>query len=477
MSSKGVNYYFYVSNPGTAITATEYDNVKKSVSWTLNIPAQAGFQTGHVEVDYSFAFSGVDGSFGWQTVGTTPGFTGLAIIDPITGNMDGGNLSAMMNTPSLSAPGFALSYGFYDSGPGYDDLTNQDQAYAYLTAPVNNWMGQLVASAPAAAAQPFNRFCLPGAHDTGTFDLSCVRRLLANVQAAGAFLSLVGAKVFGSLANIVASQAVTAITNLAVTQKDNVVTMLNMGCRYFDFRPGYLPPEVRSFDGGIYHQHTLIPGYPFASFLSDVLQWLAANPSEIVVVSANSQGFYDASMIPDEATLAGILATAQSGTGTTIAIGTASDLESRYADLISANKRLIFLNQISGWMPATKYDSYSDGAYATTQPGSIVGALSGMTAAGQAGSDYTVLQLQGTATNTGSTVIASCALSQSSASSPLMSTKACFDSVTYPWLLSNVGKTLSNDQLVVVLNDFVDNALAQTASAITLQRMGLAAQP
>lgn len=32
MPSKGVNYYFHVSNPGTSITATEYDNVKKSVS-------------------------------------------------------------------------------------------------------------------------------------------------------------------------------------------------------------------------------------------------------------------------------------------------------------------------------------------------------------------------------------------------------------------------------------------------------------
>ncbi|KAA0595418.1 hypothetical protein J2848_003356 [Azospirillum lipoferum] len=476
MPSKGVNYYFYVSNPGTSIAATEYDNVKKSVSWTLDVPAGPGFRTGTVEVDYSFSFSGVDGSFGWQTVGTTPVLSGLAIIDPVTGNMDGGNLSVMMNTPSFSAPGFALSYGFYDSGPGYGDLTNRDQAYAYLTPPMNGWMGRLVAENPAAAAQPFNRFCLPGAHDAGTFDLGCVRRLLSNAQAVGAFLSLVGAKAFGALADVAASQAVTAITNLAVTQKDNVVAMLNMGCRYFDFRPGYLPPQIRSFDGGIYHQHTVIPGYPFASFLSDLLQWLAANPSEIVVVSANSQGFYDSSMAPDEATLAGILAAAQSGTGSTIAVGSAPDLESSYADLLSANKRLIFLNQISGWLPASKYDSYSDGAYATTQPGSIVGALSGMTAAGQSGSTYTVLQLQGTATNTGKEVIVSSAASQSSASSPLMSTKAYFDSVTYPWLLANVGKSLGNDQLVVFLNDFVDNALAATAATITLQRMGLTAQ-
>ena len=161
MPSKGVNYYFYVSNPGTSITATEYDNVKKSVSWTLDVPAGPGFQTGHVEVDYSFSFSGVDGSFGWQTVGTTPALSGLAIIDPVTGNMDGGNLSVMMNTPSFSAPGFALSYGFYDAGPGYGDLTNQDQAYAYLTPSMNGWMGRLVAENPAAAAQPFNRSAFP----------------------------------------------------------------------------------------------------------------------------------------------------------------------------------------------------------------------------------------------------------------------------------------------------------------------------
>ncbi|AWB08674.1 hypothetical protein A6A40_27285 (plasmid) [Azospirillum humicireducens] len=381
----------------------------------------------------------------------------------------------MMATPSLSAPGFALSYGFYDSGPGFGDLTNQDQAYAYLTPPVFNWMGQLVTANPAAADQPFSSFCLPGAHDAGTFDLTCVRNLLANSNAASALLSILGSAAFGVVVKLAASQALTAITNLAVTQKDNVISMLNMGCRYFDFRPGYLPPQIRPFDGGIYHEHTVIPGYPFASFLNDVLNWLAANPSEIVVVSANNQGFYDPSMTPDEATLAGILSSAQQSTQSKIAIGDAGDLSSTYGTLIAANKRLIFLNQISNWMQAAKYDSYNDDSYATTQPGNIIAALSAMTAAGQSGSNYTVLQLQGTATSTGAAVVTSCALSQSNASSPLMSTKAFFDSATYPWLLANVNKNLLKNQLVVFLNDFVDNALAQTASAITLQRMGLSA--
>jgi hypothetical protein len=90
----------------------------------------------------------------------------------------------------------------------------------------------------------------------------------------------------------------------------------------------------------------------------------------------------------------------------------------------------------------------------------------------QAGYDYTVLQMQGTATQVSGVVVPSI-LAWSDASSPLLSTKASFDVATNPWLLANVSKNLSNSQLVVFLNDFVDNCMVNTAITVSKQRMGL----
>jgi hypothetical protein len=189
--------------------------------------------------------------------------------------------------------------------------------------------------------------------------------------------------------------------------------MLNLGCRYFDFRPGYAPSQISSFATGIYHEHTVLPGYPFQNFLTDVLNWLIQNSTEIVVIGANNQGFEQSNMTPSEQVLENILAQVQQATNSSIVIGTAKDLNTSYGSLLEANKRLIFLNQIGDWYPAKKYDSYSDSAYATTKPQSIIGALNQITSAEQVGSDYTILQLQGTATATGKTVIAAAAASQS----------------------------------------------------------------
>jgi hypothetical protein len=334
---------------------------------------------------------------------------------------------------------------------------------------MSDWMGQLASQYSQVSSNPFSQFALPGAHDAGSFDLTTVKGLLAGAASSGALLGLLGLRMTSLLPT---GQILTAVTNFSVTQKENIVSMLNLGCRYFDFRPGYALTPINVFATDIYHEHTLVPGYPFQSFLTDVLNWLAAHPGEIVVVGANSQGFQQQGMTPPDSALAAILSQAQTATGSTIAIGTASDLSTSYGDLLAANKRLIFLNQIGSWYPAKKYDSYNP-SYSTTQPQPIVSALNAMSSAGQNGYDYTVLQLQGTATGTGTSVKVSGAISLSSAASPLMSTKALFDSNTYPWLLANVSKNLSKNQLVVFINDFFDNALAQSAMAITKQRMGL----
>jgi hypothetical protein len=234
-----------------------------------------------------------------------------------------------------------------------------------------------------------------------------------------------------------------------------------MGARYFDFRPGTCAPGI--FLDGIYHQHAVIPGVSYELFLKDMLAWLAAHPTEIAVLCVGFAGFSADSMKPSYDTLNGILTNALKA-APSITVTNHHDFRASYADLIKYNKRLFVLYAPETGAPVTakKYDCYNGDVYATTKSSNIIGALNGMTKSGQAGYDYTVLQLQGTA-STASKAIAGTIANASKSGSPLMSTKAAFDSATYPWVIANARKNLGDAQVIVLLNDFVDNALAMHA--------------
>jgi hypothetical protein len=466
MLSKGVNYYFV--NTSELAMSSQALNADGSISMNQtdiqNQPAY--FCTGNCQIEASVLPPAATGSITVNAGGTTLNES----INAITGTSSG-PLSNMMQTNAVITDNYNLSYGFFDAGTGVGTgLTNQDQIYGYLTPPQQNWMGNLASQNASVNNAPFANFVLPGAHDSGTFDLTAVNAICSNPISLAALITILG-PVFGSL---IANDAPSVITGVAVTQKDNITSMLNLGCRYFDFRPGMMPTPINQIASDIYHIHTIIPGYPFSSFLMDILTWLNNNPSEIVVISLGGSGFLDVT-IPTINELQSILIEAQQNTKTqSIQIGSTSDLQTVYADLISQNKRLFFLNTQDGafgdWYPARKYDSYND-SYNTTNPENIITALQAMNTGGQANADFTVLQLQGTATgqNVGA-IITSLIASSSNAYEPLISTKANFDSNTYPWLLNNVSTNLSNNQLLVMLNDFVDNGLATVASSLTLER-------
>lgn len=185
-------------------------------------------------------------------------------------------------------------------------------------------------------------------------------------------------------------------------------------------------------------------------------------------------------MKPNADYLMRLVSDAQSATNTlNISIGNKTDLSVMIKQLLNENKRLIFLNQIEAnsnthKYEACKYDSYNDN-YATTNVKKILTVLNQMRFYPPEGQDYTVLQLQGTAT---ADVIA-CSTSvldaigpfSSDAMSPLMSTKAAFDYSTYPWIINNVPEKFSPNTLLVFLNDFVDNALVKHSIDITLKRI------
>jgi hypothetical protein len=465
--SKGVDYYAYLDANGqfSAIFTKPADDSKGSQSFTLGTAGV--MQGGNLQIDGDdIRWDESTGRYRWEArKGSTVLAARYAEISPSSGFLGDTDMGKMLKTPSQFGSDWAVSYGFYDSGNGkLSGLTNQDQSYVYITRDQSAWMGELARTLGSAFTdKPFAVFALPGSHDAGMFD----PKLLGNLIGSTAFLALLSPAIGMILAGLTLPQINRAAINFGMTQKDNITDQLKLGVRYFDFRPGRCAVPFT----GVYHQHAVIPGYPYQQFLEDVLNFLKNHPSEIVVVSANFQGFAQDRMKPSVSELDGLLAAAQEATGTktTIVPGDKNSLRTPYKDLIAAGKRLIFLNQIGAGDDASKYDSYTD-AYKTTDVNAILQALEEMTSSGQSNCDYTVLQLQGTATGLSGGQFASIA-TVSDASSPLLSTKPGFDSKTYPWLEANVASRLSPEKLLVFLNDFADNALVSTAIAVTKQRV------
>ncbi|MBX8570233.1 hypothetical protein K5D36_11130 [Pseudomonas cichorii] len=470
---KGVDYYAYVeTNEFTTLFQQPTDWGDKKASYQLDTPNT--MQHGNLQIsENDIGYLSHTGRYSWQlSKNQQPIADRYADIAPFTGNLGDTTLGNMLQTPSLFGQGWAVSYGFYDSGSGSGGLTNQDQSYVYATGDMSGWMGDLANSMGAALTEkPFSTFALPGAHDAGMFDPTLLTKLLNDAKFVSTLASLLPPPIgpIAFIASLSKTNALRAIINLAFTQKDNITAQLNLGTRYFDFRPGYCYQNITD---GIYHQHNLIPGYSYQSFLEDILSWLDHHPTEIVVINPNFQGFAQDAMKPASDVLDGMLTTALANTKTQgkIVPGYKGDLASSYATLLSQSKRLILLPQTDSTEDASKYDSYN-GSYTTTDVSNILAALNGMNASTQAKNDYTVLQLQGTASGVDGAA-GPAIVTLSDASSPLMSTKPGFDFHTYPWLVENVASNLSASGLVVFLNDFCDNALASIAKQITQARAG-----
>lgn len=98
------------------------------------------------------------------------------------------------------------------------------------------------------------------------------------------------------------------------TQKDNIKTQLELGIRYFDFRPGYNADFYRN-DNKLRHQHRFVPGYEFDRFLRDVVDFLEKHPQEVVVVNVNYNGFFEENMQLSQAVIDEYITNALSSSG------------------------------------------------------------------------------------------------------------------------------------------------------------------
>jgi len=481
--SKGTDFFVYVSQPECKVLLASRGSQDLEVAPPKPGQRAQGPLHTHREIDiFDIGAFEHTGRMGLDvTRNGTKLWGGYAETAPSTGNLGATNLGDLLRTPSVCTDDYAISYGFYDAAVG-----QCHQAYVYVTDNQADWMGRVLASQPELKKQPLSILALPGAHDAGMFrglDTDEAARALLDgligryvsreelaAALAGGFLVSTVVTVLmpvmvalaGALIALKStSMARRALINLAYTQKDNIQTQLLLGTRFFDFRPGYNAEFFRS-DQVLRHQHGFIPGHEFSGFLADVVGFLKDHPSEIVVVNIKYSGFLDNNMRPGDDDVARGVDNAL--TGTSVVKGDLGDLKRPIGDLLKEHRRLIVLFGTDGFV-----DSYSDAAYATSDVDPVLRALDGALNDIKPETQVAVLQLQGTWTNT-NLGLARAVATMSDASSPLLSTKSRFDHATYPWVEEHAA-VRSKDALLVLLNDFSDNALVDSAVSITLQRL------
>jgi hypothetical protein len=487
--SKGVDYYSIAYTP--AFTAIVEDVPAVSVNFTGpdgTVPTPANY-TKAPGIEIEWTPSTWTERFSWEATYPNPMELDVSVarsyadINGLSGEASG-PMTDLLNTPSLVTPMHTVSYGFYDAGSEYSMFTNRDQVYVYATPNMQDWMAhvsQYIKSLNSSAVIPVGAFVLPGAHDSGMYDRSTIDVLAGSAAAVGGLIDLfiTGGLLPTGTAVMLADAAIEMMIRTSFTQKEDITAQLNLGVRFFDVRPATCAPVFEQSMGasGLYHQHNFVPGCHYDDFLRQILTWLGQHPGEIVIVWVNRQDIASSCGIPTDDDLETALTTALQTTNMTDLIspltgGTLSawDVPEAYYDNLLANKNRLVMFYVpqAGTLPQAINSSYG-AAYATTVPQPIINALDAWSLFPQPPM-FNLLQMQ--ATTTAIDVPApylEALLSWSESSSPLMSTKAIMDAATLPWIVSNYAKFAN--QGLVILNDFVDNAMSAVASDLSVNRI------
>ena len=471
MPSKGVQCYSYISVPGCSIE--------------FSVPAQTvtknelnTFWNGDLEVDAHNIANLFDktGRFTFQVFQNGKLITEQwTDVNAITGNASGGTMTTIANSPSVLLDDIIVSYGFYEAGEGFGVLPSRHQCYVTVTPNFSNWIGMVAAPNSPQEEQPLHRLFLPAAHDIGMNSMQNSDAALKRAGSAvmGAMIS--DDRIMGEIADAISGPAVsliapTIISSLAITQKDSLDTILQIGARYFEFRPAHCHRDllaVNALPDKLYFQHSAIPGMAYDQFLHDVVQFLVAHPTEIVAVQLRWDGVPNECARPSDQELSDYLnAGLALGNGQVVA-GNLDDLRnSTIGQLRRDRKRLIVMENVGS------LSTYTDAGNATLNGDSIVAEFgTALTAQNEANTAFINIQCQATATNVPKAVVYS-VLSASASNSCLLSTKAICDSETLPWVRDNALRACGDQALVVVMNDFFDGATASVAVDLSRQRLG-----
>jgi hypothetical protein len=261
------------------------------------------------------------------------------------------------------------------------------------------------------------------------------------------------------------------IQSSSITQKDELSSILAIGARYFEFRPAYLHnafrglPQLQDIKDKLFFMHGPIPGMGYDDFLGDCVNFLVRNPGEIVVVQLRWDGVPAECARPTPDELNRYLTEALKGAQGALQTGHLQEMTSQTIDdLRKARKRLLMLQNVDN------YNIYSDQANATLTGDSIIAQFNSISTSQQDGKALTNIQCQATATNLGLKIWFS-AIAATASNSWLLATKAICDSKTMPWVRDHALAKLTRDQLLVVMDDFVDGAVSDVARDLSVQRL------
>ncbi|KAK0630274.1 PLC-like phosphodiesterase [Bombardia bombarda] len=478
MPSKGVHAFTYIAVAGCSIE--------------LSVPGQTivrdecnHFCADIFEVDTKHIDSFFDkrGKFAFKVLQHGRLITEQWIdVNAITGNASGGTMDTIASTPSVfdSEGSLIVTYGLYEAGSGHGLLPNRHQCYVTVTPNYANWMGNLAPPGSAHEEKRFSRLVLPSAHDVGMNSMQSSEAVLEKVG--GAIVGvLVGDTVSGRalmsrLADIVSGPAISLIApsiifSLAITQKDSLDAMLQIGARYFEFRPARLHDAVRptgALPDKVYFEHSAIPGMAYDAFLNDVVAFLMAHRDEIVVVQLRWDGVPGECAHPSDDEQREYIEAALAQANGEIVAGGLDDLRNAsIAQLRREKRRLIVMVSVDS------LSTYTDEGNATVNGDSIVSAFpSVLTAENQRGKAFINIQCQATASNIPEAIVYS-VMEAGTTTSCLLATKGICDSKTLPWCRDNVLRTCNTETLVVLMNDFIDGATADVAVQLSRQRLDL----
>ena len=258
------------------------------------------------------------------------------------------------------------------------------------------------------------------------------------------------------------------VYGVSITQKKQVPVMLALGARYFEFRPAELLPlfqKVSKLPNKFYFQHACIPGLAFDEFLDSQVQFLDANPTEIVTIHIRYDNIIKECKKPTEEEIHQALNSACArAQNSKLTWGHRECFSKPIDTLRSTGQRLILIKM------AEKYDSWTAEAYATLKADPILARFESMNTAGQESTDITVLQCQATSQSIKEVLLYS-VVSANAASSCLTSTKGALDMQTLPWIRANALNRLQAEKTIVIMNDFIDGATTDTSIELSRRRL------
>lgn len=303
-------------------------------------------------------------------------------------------MTSMVNQTSIVANDIIICYGFYDAGLGVAGLPEQDQCYVTVTPNYSSWMGNVAPAGSAEAGKRFSKLVLPAAHDIGMNSMQSADAVLSSDALVNVLSTInpVFAKIADKMSHAaVMAMAPTIISGLAITQKDTLESILDIGARYFEFRPAFLHNSIRghSIPDVLYFSHSAIPGMPYQVFLQETVKFLVAHPTEIVVVQLRWDGVPADCARPSEDELGNYLRTALEASNGSIIAGSVDDMRNlTIAELRDQRKRLILFANCDS------FSTYTDEGNATLNGDSILAEFEGLTPQSCEGKPFTNLQCQ-----------------------------------------------------------------------------------